>query len=109
MGAGGIIVPITPSNFTALNTTDFGSWLAAVNTLTGNWMGAGIMLISILGIFITLKSSQLAKTSDCFAVAAFVTWLVASVLLFIPLISLTLWAASLSFMILGGIWVWMDG
>jgi len=102
-------MPMTSDNFTALNTSDFGAWLNAVNTLTGQWLGGAILLITLLGVFITLKSSQFARTSDCFAVAGFVTWIIATILLFIPLISFTLWAASLSLMILGGLWVWLEG
>ena len=102
-------MPLTPDNFTALNTSDFNTWLAAVNSISSNWMGAGIMLTAFLATFITIKSNAIARTSEAFAVASFVTWLVASILLLVPVVSVTLWAASLSLMILGGVWLWMGG
>lgn len=102
-------MPVTPSNFTALNTTNWGAWLSAVNTLSGNWIGAIIMLIVFLGTLITLRAGPLSRTCECFAVAGFVTWIIGTLLLTMRFVSVTVWAASLSLMILGGIWVWLEG
>jgi hypothetical protein len=101
-------MPITSSNFTALNTTDFSVWLGGVNTLASNWLGGVILLVVWLAVLITLKANPWTRMSDAFAVASFVVWLVATLMLAFSFVSLTIWAAAMSLMILGGVWVWIE-
>jgi hypothetical protein len=101
-------MPITSSNFTALNTTDFSVWLTATNSLTNYWLGAVIILVLWLAVLITLKASAWTKMSDAFAVASFIAWISATLFLAFGFVSVTIWAATMSLMILGGLWVWLE-
>jgi hypothetical protein len=101
-------MPITPANFTVLNTTDFSVWLGGVNTLANNWLGGVILLVVWLAILITLKANPWTRMCDAFAVASFVVWISATLMLAFSFVSITLWAASFSLLILGGLWVWLE-
>lgn len=101
-------MPITSSNFTFSNSTDFTTWITGVNTLANFWLGAIILMVVWLAILITLKANPWTRIQDAFAVASFVTWLIASLMLAFSFVSITLWAASLSLLILGGFWVWAE-
>jgi len=101
-------MPVTPANFTFSNTTSFTPWFAGVNALSGNWLGAIMLLVIWLAVLITLKANPWTRLADAFAVSSFVTWIAATLFLAFGFVSITLWAASLSLMILGGLWVWFE-
>jgi hypothetical protein len=108
MDGGKSLMPITNSNFTVLNTTDFSVWLGGVNTLASGWLGPVILLVTWLAVLITLKANPWTRMSEAFAVASFVAWLTATLMLAFTFVSITIWAATLSLMILGGVWLWLE-
>lgn len=101
-------MPVTPANFTFSNSSSFTPWLTGVNALAGNWLGAIILLVVWLAVLITLKANPWTRLADAFAVASFVTWIIATLMLAFSFVSVTLWAASFSFVILGALWLWLD-
>jgi len=100
-------MPITSSNFTVLNTTDFSVWMGGVNTLTGNWLGVVMLFVIWTAILVTLKSNPWTRIQDAFGVASFVTWIVATLMLAFSFISISIWAMTFSLAILGGLWLWL--
>lgn len=101
-------MPIYSSNFTFSNSSSFDVWMTGVNALTGNWLGVLILVVVWVSILVTLKYNPWTRLSDAFAVASFVTWIAASLFLAFEFVSITVWAVTLSLLILGGLWLWLE-
>lgn len=99
-------MPVTPSNFTFSNGTSFSTWLGGVNTLAGDWLGAVMLLVIFLAVLITLKANPWTRLQDAFAVASFVAWISATLFLAFSFVSITIWAVTMSLLILASIWLW---
>ena len=101
-------MPVTNADFAFSNSSSFDPWIVGVNALTGNWFGGVILLVVFLSVLITLKANPWTRLADAFAVASFITWISASLFLAMSFVSITIWAVTLSLMILGGLWVWLE-
>lgn len=99
-------MPWYPSNFTALNTSDYSVWLNGVNVLSGGWIGIGILFLVFIVSFTGLNAGVSNATPTSLAASCFLTWLISFILLSLGLISFTIFSMCFSLVLLTAFWVW---